>query len=94
MTGRGAGHADVAGDPQSLTAAHPLRERLHAAYAARHVAKNVVAAGHFGRDEPDFTWERTGVAGRLRGQAGLPATGIAPGAASAWQRSGTASLAF
>jgi S-adenosylmethionine synthetase len=29
------------------------------------------AYGHFGRAEPDFTWERTDVAGRLREQAGL-----------------------
>jgi S-adenosylmethionine synthetase len=27
--------------------------------------------GHFGRDEPGFTWERTDVASRLREQAGL-----------------------
>ena len=31
------------------------------------------AYGHFGRDEPDFTWERTDVADRLREQAGLAA---------------------
>jgi S-adenosylmethionine synthetase len=29
------------------------------------------AYGHFGRAEPDFTWERTDVADRLREQAGL-----------------------
>jgi S-adenosylmethionine synthetase len=29
------------------------------------------AYGHFGRDEPDFAWERTDLAGRLREQAGL-----------------------
>jgi S-adenosylmethionine synthetase len=29
------------------------------------------AYGHFGRDEPDFTWERTDLADRLREQAGL-----------------------
>jgi S-adenosylmethionine synthetase len=29
------------------------------------------AYGHFGRDEPEFTWERTDLAGRLREQAGL-----------------------
>ena len=29
------------------------------------------AYGHFGRDEPDFTWERTDKADRLREQAGL-----------------------
>jgi S-adenosylmethionine synthetase len=31
------------------------------------------AYGHFGRDEPDFTWERTDLADRLRDQAGLAA---------------------
>jgi S-adenosylmethionine synthetase len=29
------------------------------------------AYGHFGRDEPGFSWERTDLAGRLREQAGL-----------------------
>jgi S-adenosylmethionine synthetase len=33
------------------------------------------AYGHFGRDEPDFTWERTDLADRLRDQAGLAAPG-------------------
>jgi S-adenosylmethionine synthetase len=38
----------------------------------RPVYKPTAAYGHFGRDEPGFTWERTDVAGRLRDQAGLP----------------------
>jgi S-adenosylmethionine synthetase len=33
------------------------------------------AYGHFGRDEADFTWERTDLADRLRDQAGLAAPG-------------------
>ncbi len=31
------------------------------------------AYGHFGRDEPEFTWERTDRAGLLRDAAGLKA---------------------
>jgi S-adenosylmethionine synthetase len=37
----------------------------------RPIYKPTAAYGHFGRDEPGFTWERTDVADRLRGQAGL-----------------------
>ncbi len=43
----------------------------------RPIYRPTAAYGHFGRDEPDFTWERTDVADRLREQAGLPATGAA-----------------
>jgi S-adenosylmethionine synthetase len=37
----------------------------------RPVYQPTAAYGHFGRDEPGFTWERTDVADRLRDQAGL-----------------------
>ena len=37
----------------------------------RPVYRPTAAYGHFGRDEPGFTWERTDVAARLRDQAGL-----------------------
>ena len=33
--------------------------------------KKTAAFGHFGRTEPEFTWERTDKAAALRGQAGL-----------------------
>ncbi|HUZ24906.1 MAG TPA: methionine adenosyltransferase [Streptosporangiaceae bacterium] len=33
--------------------------------------RKTAAYGHFGRDEPEFTWERTDKAGVLRRQAGL-----------------------
>jgi S-adenosylmethionine synthetase len=39
----------------------------------RPIYQATAAYGHFGRDEPDFTWERTDVADRLRKQAGLTA---------------------
>jgi S-adenosylmethionine synthetase len=39
----------------------------------------VIAIGHFGRDEPGFTWERTDKAARLREQAGLAAATPAAG---------------
>jgi S-adenosylmethionine synthetase len=37
----------------------------------RPIYRPTAAYGHFGRDEPDFTWERTDKAARLREQAGL-----------------------
>ena len=37
----------------------------------RPIYQATAAYGHFGRDEPDFTWERTDVADRLREQARL-----------------------
>jgi S-adenosylmethionine synthetase len=38
---------------------------------ARPIYRNTAAYGHFGRDEADFTWERTDKAAALRAQAGL-----------------------
>ncbi len=40
--------------------------RLH-----RPIYQKTAAYGHFGRDDRDFTWERTDVAERLREAAGL-----------------------
>jgi S-adenosylmethionine synthetase len=37
----------------------------------RPIYRPTAAYGHFGRNEPGFTWERTDVADRLREQAGL-----------------------
>jgi S-adenosylmethionine synthetase len=37
----------------------------------RPIYVNTAAYGHFGRDEPDFTWERTDKADVLRAAAGL-----------------------
>ena len=45
-----------------------LRDHLR---LLRPIYRPTAAYGHFGRDEPDFTWERTDLAGRLREQAGL-----------------------
>jgi S-adenosylmethionine synthetase len=47
-----------------------LRDHLR---LQRPIYRPTAAYGHFGRDEPDFTWERTDVADRLREQAGLTA---------------------
>ncbi len=38
----------------------------------RPIYARTAAYGHFGRDEPDFTWERTDKAAALRAGAGLP----------------------
>ncbi len=38
----------------------------------RPIYKNTAAYGHFGRGEPEFTWERTDKADLLRDSAGLP----------------------
>ena len=43
--------------------------RLH-----RPIYAKTAAYGHFGRDDPDFTWERTDKAAELRESAGLPAS--------------------
>ena len=37
----------------------------------RPIYKKTAAYGHFGRNEPEFTWERTDKAETLRQQAGL-----------------------
>jgi len=37
----------------------------------RPIYKKTAAYGHFGREEPEFTWERTDMAGKLRSEAGL-----------------------
>ena len=39
----------------------------------RPIYSKTAAYGHFGRDDPDFTWERTDKAAELRESAGLPA---------------------
>ncbi|CAI7568258.1 unnamed protein product, partial [Penicillium discolor] len=50
----------------------PSKVDRSGAYATRWVAKNATAAyGHFGRELPDFTWERTDRAEELRRAAGL-----------------------
>jgi S-adenosylmethionine synthetase len=45
--------------------------RLH-----RPIFQKTAAYGHFGRDDPDFTWERTDKASALRAAAGLDATAL------------------
>ncbi|MFH1261392.1 MAG: methionine adenosyltransferase, partial [Candidatus Micrarchaeota archaeon] len=37
----------------------------------RPIYKQTAAYGHFGREEPDFTWEKTDMAEKLRGESGL-----------------------
>ena len=37
----------------------------------RPIYKQTAAYGHFGRELPDFTWEKTGMAEKLRNEAGL-----------------------
>jgi S-adenosylmethionine synthetase len=45
----------------------------------RPIYAKTAAYGHFGRDDGDFSWERTDKAEGLRAAAGLPATVPAPG---------------
>jgi len=47
--------------------------RLH-----RPIYEKTAAYGHFGRDDPDFTWERTDRADALREAAGLAAPAAVP----------------
>jgi S-adenosylmethionine synthetase len=56
-----------------------LRDQLR---LPRPIYRATAAYGHFGRDEPDFTWERTDVADRLRKQAGLADGAAAPATAA------------
>jgi S-adenosylmethionine synthetase len=56
-----------------------LRDHLR---LPRPIYRATAAYGHFGRDEPDFTWERTDVADRLRKQAGLADGAAAPATAA------------
>src|SRR5205823_4494901 len=44
----------------------------------RPIYAKTAAYGHFGRDDRDFTWERTDRADRLRAAAGLSSNGAAP----------------
>ena len=37
----------------------------------RPIYRNTAAYGHFGREEPGFTWEKTDMAAKLRSEAGL-----------------------
>jgi S-adenosylmethionine synthetase len=37
----------------------------------RPIYKKTAAYGHFGRQEPEFTWEKTDLAGKIRKEAGL-----------------------
>ena len=43
----------------------------------RPIYQKTAAYGHFGRDDPDFTWERTDRADALRAAAGLGAPAAA-----------------
>jgi S-adenosylmethionine synthetase len=45
----------------------------------RPIYRKTAAFGHFGRDDPDFTWEGTGKAAELRKAAGLPEIRTEPG---------------
>lgn len=37
----------------------------------RPIYRKTAVYGHFGREEPDFTWEKTDMAKKLRSEAGL-----------------------
>ncbi|MGH3989883.1 MAG: methionine adenosyltransferase, partial [Pseudonocardiaceae bacterium] len=53
-----------------------LRPAAFRSYLGLHrpIYAKTAAYGHFGRDDPDFTWERTDKAAELRESAGLPAS--------------------
>jgi S-adenosylmethionine synthetase len=61
---------------EKLVGAHfDLRPAAFRSYLGLHrpIYTKTAAYGHFGRDDPDFTWERTDKAAELRESAGLPA---------------------
>jgi len=50
----------------------PLTNRYRDAdHTAFLIYRKTAAYGHFGRDDPDFTWERTDKAEILRREAGI-----------------------
>ncbi|MCA1820378.1 MAG: methionine adenosyltransferase, partial [Pseudonocardia sp.] len=53
-----------------------LRPAAFRSYLGLHrpIYAKTAAYGHFGRNDPDFTWERTDKAAELRESAGLPAS--------------------
>ena len=53
-----------------LAALHDL-QRLETLDLRRPIYRKTAAFGHFGRIEPEFTWERTDKAAALRADAGL-----------------------
>jgi S-adenosylmethionine synthetase len=57
-----------------------LRPAAFRSYLGLHrpIYAKTAAYGHFGRDDPDFTWERTDKAAELRESAGLPASSAQP----------------
>ncbi|NCQ64652.1 MAG: methionine adenosyltransferase domain-containing protein, partial [Alphaproteobacteria bacterium] len=59
--------ADLVGDKFDLTPAGIL-QRLD---LRRPIYQKTAAYGHFGRVDPDFTWEKTDCADDLRSAAGL-----------------------
>ena len=64
-------------DPAKISAAiaeiFDLRPRaiIDALDLKRPIYAKTAAHGHFGRDDPDFTWEQTNKADALRSAAGL-----------------------
>ena len=44
---------------------------IHSLDLLRPIYEKTAAYGHFGRDEPEFTWENTGEAAALKADAGL-----------------------
>jgi S-adenosylmethionine synthetase len=62
---------------EKLVGAHfDLRPAAFRSYLGLHrpIYAKTAAYGHFGRSDPDFTWERTDKAAELRESAGLPAS--------------------
>jgi S-adenosylmethionine synthetase len=55
-----------------------LRPAAFRGYLGLHrpIYAKTAAYGHFGRNDPDFTWERTDKAAELRESAGLPASAL------------------
>ena len=47
------------------------REIIETLNLRRPIYRKTAAYGHFGRDEPDFTWEATDKAAKLASDAGL-----------------------
>ena len=89
-TENAAGREDRGARPASTSTCGPAAI-LRDLDLRRPIYAKTAAYGHFGRDDHDFTWERTDKADALRDAAGLAAAtaSLAPSTAAGWLRAQT-----
>jgi S-adenosylmethionine synthetase len=70
----GSGHVEEAKISQALRSLLSFKPAamIETLKLKRPIFEKTASYGHFGREEPEFTWESTDLAPRLREAAGLP----------------------